>query len=176
MGIVIHKGDIFDVKASALVIPANTQVELNWGSHIAETVNGQWTESVKRERAKRGPLKLGEAYLTAGDGTSFQHLIHAAVLDKYDFNPLFLLRLRQRTSDETLTNALKSVRAIAHEHSLESLAISAMGAGIGGMNYKKCVRLTFQELHQLPTTVYFAAYKPRHQKVAAAVLKEFQDP
>lgn len=174
MGIVIHKGDIFEVKASALVIPANTQVELNWGSHIAETVNGLWTESVKAERAKRGPLELGEACLTAGDGTSFQHLIHAAVLDKYDFNPLFLLRLRQRTSDATLTKALKSVRAIAQEHSLESLAISAMGAGIGAMNYTKCVRLTFQELHPLSATVYFAAYKPRHQKIATAILKEFQ--
>ncbi len=171
MSITIHTGDIFDVQADALVIPANTQPDLGWGSHISERVKGMAAPSVMEEREKAGTLSLGKAFLTSGEGTPFHCLVHAAVLDKYDFNPLFLLRLRQRTSDDTLISALRSVREIIEKKNIARTAVSAMGAGIGGMNYRKCVRITFGELKDMKAEIIFAAYRKKHALIAQKELE-----
>ena len=171
MAIFIHQGDIFQVKATALVIPANRQPELNWGSHIAEKVKTLISQEVKEERQNFGVLELGESCLTRGDGTEFQYLIHSAVLDKYDFNPLFLLRLKQRTSDLTLQRSLISIQEIIDANEIDSLAISAMGAGIGAMNYERCVLMIFEAFRASKVKLIFAAYKAKHAAIARRVLK-----
>lgn len=171
MAIRIHRGDIFDIGADALVVPANVQPDLGWGSHIAERVRKRADPSVLAERQRFGQVALGEVCVTSGEGAGFPYLMHAAVLDKYDLNPLFLLRLKQRTSDRTLRNAVLNAQRSAAEFRLGSVAISAMGAGIGGMNYGKCCRLIFENLIGSDIVWIFAAYKPRHAAIAEEILK-----
>lgn len=170
VNILIKKGDIFSSDADALVVPGNVQPDLGWGSHIAERVNKMASSEVKRERESFGDLPLGEACLTNGSETGFKYLIHASVLNKYDFNPLFLLHLKQRTSDLTLTNAMNRVNEIARENRIKSVAISAMGAGIGGMNYFKCCSIIFNALIDSPCSWHFYAYRLRHLNVANKAL------
>ena len=166
MSIEVRTGDIFTIEADALVIPGNVQPDLGWGSHIAEKVLKQVAPEVLHEREQFGDIPLGNACITKGTGTPFRYLIHASVLDKYDFNPLFLLRIKQRTSDTTLINAVRNTRLIAEKSDINRIAISAMGAGIGGMSYRKCCQLTFSEIYNSNLTWIFAAYKPRHKKIA----------
>jgi len=167
MPVEIHRGDIFDARADALIVPANSQPDLGWGSHISERVAKMADASVIKQRQALGTIELGSAGLTGGAGTPFKHLIHAAVLDKCNFNPLFLLRLRQRTSDETLERAVSSSIDVLKAHSIESAAISAMGAGIGGMSYRKCLSIIIPRIAEVQIRFVFAAYKPRHAKMAA---------
>ena len=169
MSIEVRIGDIFAIEADALVVPGNVQPDLGWGSHIAESILTQVAPEVLHEREQFGDIPLGNACITKGTGTPFKYLIHASVLNKYDFNPLFLLRIKQRTSDSTLIHAVRNTRKIAEAISINRIAISAMGAGIGGMNYKKCCQLTFGELSNSNLTWIFAAYKPRHKRIAESL-------
>jgi O-acetyl-ADP-ribose deacetylase (regulator of RNase III) len=157
----------------ALVLPANRQLTLRWRSHLAETVRRLAGPEVETEAlaAQPGGVGLGEAVLTrAGRLANFTHLVHAAVLDRYDFNPLFLLRLRERTSEATLRAATRASLRLVHAAGLSGLVFTPMGAGIGGMRMSKCARLMVEEtrlvLARLPGTplrdVVFAVLKERH--------------
>jgi len=68
MALLLHPGDIFSAKAQALIVPANTQPDLGWGSHIAERVKKLADPAVLTEREKFGMLDLGQACLTTGAG------------------------------------------------------------------------------------------------------------
>lgn len=173
MPITCVQGDIFTQQADALVVPGNIQPELGWGSHIAHRLERMVDPQVLEQRRALGSIKLGDAAFTSGVGSPFKHLIHASVLDQFDFNPLFLLRIRQRTSDATLRAAVRSSRHIAEHEGWNQVAVSAMGAGIGGMNYAKCCRLTFAELQGSATQWLFTAYRPRHLRIAERVHQAF---
>lgn len=138
-------GDATRVKgADALVVPANCQLTLGWGSHLAEAVLRHAGRGVEREALASHPkgVALGEAVLTsAGRMEGFRHLIHAAVLDRYDFNPLFLLRLKERTSRDTLDRAVRSSLLLAVEAAFSAVVMTPMGAGIGGMRDGVCARV-----------------------------------
>lgn len=173
----VHEGDVFELEGvDALVVPANKQLTLGWGTHVAEAVARRAGPAVEREARAAHPrgIALGDAILTGpGDLTGFRHLIHAAVLDKYDFNPLFLLRLRERTSPATLTAATRNALSLAAGAGLRSLAFTPMGAGIGGMDDAKCARLMLAEVRTADLDrIVFACKKP---KTAAAFRSAAED-
>lgn len=58
------------------------------------------------------------------------------------------MKLRQRTSDDTLVQAVRASLARAEETEIRSLGFSLMGAGIGGMKAEKCARLMIRECTQ----------------------------
>ena len=171
-------GDATEVEgAEALVLPANKQLTLGWGSHLAEKVMKLAGREVEAEALASHPegIELGQAILTGAGGLAprFRHLIHAAVLDKYDFNPLFLLRLRERTSEATLRGACADSLRLAHEAGLASVVLTAMGAGIGGMRLAKCARILVEEVRAFAAAqpesalerVIFACYRERQARV-----------
>lgn len=125
----------------ALVVPANKQLTLGWGTHVAERVQTLAGPLVQQDLLARHPggIPLSQAVVgPAGNMTNFRYLVHAAVLDKYDFNPLFLLRLRHRTHPSTLASATLSSLVAADEHGLSGVVFTPMGAGIGGMPDPLC--------------------------------------
>jgi len=138
----VEVGDATEIRGvPALVVPANKQLTLGWGSHVAERVLKLAGAEVEREALTAHPkgIELGEAVLTsAGRMTSFTHLVHAAVLDKFDFNPLFLLKLKARTSRETLSRATRAALERASAAGLSGVVFTPMGAGIGGMSDARC--------------------------------------
>ena len=71
----------------------------------------------------------------------FKHLIHAAVLDKFNMNPLIFLKLRQRTSDSTLIEAVCSSLSRADDSNIRSLGFSLLGTDVGGMKKQKCAHI-----------------------------------
>lgn len=170
----VRKGSLLQQSdLDAIVIPANKQLTLGWGSHIAEAVLKQGGKELEEEAIAAGKelyprgCPLGGAVLTGGGKLPFKNLIHAAVLDKYDMNPLFLLKLRQRTSDTTLTDAVCSSLSRAEESGVRSVGFSLMGAGIGGMNSKKCSHILIRTCEQ-----YLSAEHSKLTKVVFSALKE----
>jgi len=142
----INNTDIFSVSVDAIVNPANKQAHLWLGSHINEIVRKKGGKQVVNERKEKGDIKLGEAVSTHAGNLSCKYIIHAAILDMYDFNPLFLLKIRQRTSDNVLRNATISSLQIADKLKIESIAYSPMGTGIGAMKMEKCANIMLQEI------------------------------
>lgn len=150
MKITVIEGNALEVRGiQALVVPANRQLTLGWGSHLAEKVLTCAGREVQDEALQQYPggVALGDAVLTgSGKLEGFTHLIHAAVLDKYDFNPLFLLRIKERTDRKVLARAVRSSLEAASSAGLSSIVFTPMGAGIGGMADRVCARITLDEI------------------------------
>jgi O-acetyl-ADP-ribose deacetylase (regulator of RNase III) len=133
----------------ALVVPANRQLSLGWGSHVAEKVLKAAGIAVEKETLAHYPsgIRCGEAVVTgAGAMKNFTRLIHAAVLDKYDFNPLFLLKLKMRTGPECLAGAVRSSLEAACAAGIGSAVFTPMGSGIGGMPDALCAEIMLREM------------------------------
>ena len=171
----------------ALVVPANKQLTLGWGSHLAEAVLARAGAEVEAEALAQRPdgVELGDVLLTGpGRLETFGHLLHAAVLDKYDMNPLFLLRLRERTSGETLERATTGCLALADREGIGSLVFTPMGAGIGGMRDRRCAEVMADALRRFErgprrgalTRVVFACWKERTAACFRKVLDEGTGP
>lgn len=183
----VERGDATALRGQpALVVPANKQLTLGWGSHLAEKVLKLAGPQVEAEALEQRPegVRLGDAVLTsAGALSGFTHLIHAAVLDKYDFNPLFLLRLRERTSESTLRAAVANSLRLADQAGLSGLVLTPMGAGIGGMKLAKCARILVDELRRFEAlappalgSVVLAAFKARDAETLRRALRETPAP
>ena len=141
------KGDLLDSRVEAIVNPANKQPFLGFGSHISDKIRRCCGKNVIQERKQKGTINLGEAVITSGGASHFRHIIHAAVLNVFDMNPLFLLQLKQRTSDEVLRQSVRSSLDLAVKHEIHSLAFSAMGAGVGAMPIQKCAEIMLKEIN-----------------------------
>ena len=174
--------DAFEVQADALVNPANRQPDFSWGSHVTEGIRRRAGAVVRDERRAFGTIELGEAVTTSGGELPFRYLIHAAVLDKYDFNPLFLLRLRQRTSDDTLRRATRNALVEARRLGVDSVAFTPMGAGIGGMPMAKCARIMIDEVRrhledadqESPRRIVFAVKIGKNRAVFETVVRSLR--
>jgi len=152
MEITIIHGDALLVKGyGGLVIAANRQLSLGWGSHVAEKVKKLGGAAIEEEALSRWPggITCGEAVVTgAGNLENYSRVIHAAVLDKYDFNPLFLLRLKMRTTPECLASAVQASLETASAEGLEGIVFTPMGAGIGGMPDRLCASIMINEINR----------------------------
>jgi len=81
---------------------------------------------------------MGDAVLpSAGDLEGFTPLIHAAVLDKYDMNPLFLLKLKERTPESVLRSATRRSLELAADAGLSGLVVKTMRPRSGGIKSEK---------------------------------------
>jgi len=146
MNVKIYKGDIFSLSCDAIVNPANRQASLWFASHINDIIRKRGGKKVIQERKEKGDIKLGEAVSTSGGNLPFKYIIHSSILDMYDFNPLFLLRIKQRTSDEVLKNAMVNSLELANRLDIQSISYSLMGSGIGAMNVEKCAKIILREM------------------------------
>ena len=142
----IYKGDILSISSDAIVNPANRQASMWFGSHINEIIRKKGGKKVVEERKKIGDIKLGEAVSTSGGNLPYRYIIHTAILDMYDFNPLFLLKIKQRTSDETLKSSMVNSLNMAKNLKIKSVAYSLMGSGIGAMKVDKCAKIMLTEM------------------------------
>jgi len=180
----INNTDIFSVSVDAIVNPANKQAHLWLGSHINEVVRKKGGKQIVNERKEKGEIKLGEAVSTCAGNLPCQYVIHTAILDMYDFNSLFLLKIKQRTSDNVLRNATISSLQIADKLKIKSIAYSPMGTGIGAMKMEKCVNIMLQEIINFQTTynndilkkIIFCVRGEKDYLIAMKVLKRLRLP
>ena len=142
MTIDIRFSDIFEIKADAMVNPANKQSNLYFGTHISEKIKKIVGKEVIEERKRIGTIALGECcYTSSGNLKQYRYIIHSATLDMYNLNPLFLFKLRQRVSDGTLKKLVWNTLDLADKLQLNSIVFPAIGTGIGAMSYKKCANI-----------------------------------
>jgi O-acetyl-ADP-ribose deacetylase (regulator of RNase III) len=142
----ITLSDLFDVQADAMVNPANRQASLRFGSHINERIRKEGGNEIAAQRREEGSIQLGEAVATTGGKLPFKYVIHAAILSQYDLNPLFLLRIRPRTSEAVLRDSTRNSLLLANALPIRTIAFSPMGAGIGGMPLNKCAAIMLSEM------------------------------
>ena len=114
----IERGDITDWEVDAIVNAANSTLAM--GTGVAGAIKRKGGVIIEEEAMQQGPVEVGEAMLTTGGNLAATHVIHGAVMGA-----------DLKTDDETIAKTTRSVLALADKHRLTSIALPALGTGVG---------------------------------------------
>jgi O-acetyl-ADP-ribose deacetylase (regulator of RNase III) len=116
--IAVERGDITDRDVDAIVNAANTALTMTTG--VAAAIKRKGGVLIEEEAVRQGPIEVGEAVLTPGGNLAATHVIHAVAMGA-----------DLKTDPETITRTTRAVLALADKHRLTSLALPALGTGVG---------------------------------------------
>jgi O-acetyl-ADP-ribose deacetylase (regulator of RNase III) len=116
--IAIEKGDITDREVDAVINAANSTLAM--GAGVAGAIKRKGGVIIEEEAMRQGPVEVGEAVLTTGGNLIATHVIHAAVMGP-----------DLKTDPQKIGKATEAVLALAAKHRLSSLALPALGTGVG---------------------------------------------
>jgi O-acetyl-ADP-ribose deacetylase (regulator of RNase III) len=114
----IERGDITDWEVDAIVNAANSTLAM--GTGVAGAIKRKGGVIIEEEAMQQGPVEVGEAVLSTGGNLAATHVIHGAVMGP-----------DLKTDGETITKTTRSVLALADKHRLTSIALPALGTGVG---------------------------------------------
>ena len=116
--IAIERGDLTDREVDAIVNPASTGLTMTTG--VAAAIKRKGGVIIEEEAIRQGPIEVGEAVLTPGGNLKATHVIHAAVMGP-----------DLKTDAQVVGRATRAVLALADKHRLTSIALPALGTGVG---------------------------------------------
>jgi O-acetyl-ADP-ribose deacetylase (regulator of RNase III) len=114
----VERGDITDREVDALVNPANTTLTMTTG--VAAAIKRKGGVIIEEEAIRQGPVEVGDAILTPGGNLIATHVIHAVVMGP-----------DLKTDAGVVGRATRAVLAMADKHRLTSIALPALGTGLG---------------------------------------------
>ena len=110
--------DITTLAVDAIVNAANTTLAM--GTGVAGAIKRKGGVIIEEEALGQGPVEVGEAVLTTGGNLAATHVIHGAVMGT-----------DLKTDGEAIGKTTRAVLALADKHRLTSIALPALGAGVG---------------------------------------------
>ena len=120
----IRKGDISQSKTQAVVNAANT--ELWMGSGVAGALKEHGGDVIEREAMAQAPIRPGGCVMTQGGELYADYVIHVATMEVGE----------PATQKSVRMGAL----ALAKDNGVDSIALPALGAGVGGISLDECAR------------------------------------
>jgi O-acetyl-ADP-ribose deacetylase len=116
--VAVERGDISVIEVDAIVNAANTTLAM--GAGVAGALKKRGGVVIEEEAMRLGPVEVGEAVLTTAGNLRATHVIHAAVMGP-----------DLKTDPDTIGQSTRAVLALAGKHRLTSLALPALGTGVG---------------------------------------------
>lgn len=147
----IMQGDIAEADTEAVVNAANN--ELWMGSGVAGALKRAGGAAIEREAVAQGPIGVGDSVLTSAGNLNALHVIHAAAMSP-----------GRPASAESVRAATASSLRLAHDHRIESVALPALGTGVGGLSLAECARYMFEATrdhcftHEFPAEIRFVLF------------------
>jgi O-acetyl-ADP-ribose deacetylase (regulator of RNase III) len=130
--IVLREGDIACEEVDAIVNAANSALVL--GSGVAGAISRRGGPSIGDECAAHGPIEVGAAAVTGAGDLAARFVIHAAGMPPGG-----------QVSEESLRSSLRAALALADEQACETVAVPAIGAGVGGLSLQTCAEISLAE-------------------------------
>lgn len=131
--IVLLEGDITEQEVDAIVNAANNDLVL--GSGVAGAIRSKGGPAVERACADHGPIAVGEAAITTAGELAADYVIHAAGM-----------ALGGEVSEDSLRSTLRATLDLAEANGCRTLAIPAIGAGVGGLSMQTCAEVSLAEV------------------------------
>lgn len=133
-------GSIFDSGAVALVNPVNCRGAM--GKGLALAFAKRWPELLPpyRSACASGDLRIGTVLVLDVDDLLTKHVV--CVPTKNDW--------RDRSSIADVMAGLKALAQVAHDRCFDSLAVPALGCGLGGLEWgavRPLVEMTLMSLN-----------------------------
>ncbi len=132
--IILIEGDITEQDVDAIVNAANSELIL--GAGVAGAIREKGGPTIQRECNEVGPVEVGSAALTGAGNLSARHVIHAAGMAAPGGT----------ADEESVRGALRASLALAAEHGFGSIAIPAVGTGVGGLALQRCAEVSLEEV------------------------------
>ncbi|MDP2211118.1 MAG: macro domain-containing protein [Candidatus Aquicultor sp.] len=133
--IIIEQGDITEIDVEAVVNAANS--ELYMGSGVAGAIKRKGGISIEKEAAEKGPIDVGSAVETSAGALKAKYVIHAAVMG-----------IDRVTDGEKIESATRATLNLAQDLGIKSIAIPALGTGVGGFPVMECAKIMFRVLKE----------------------------
>ena len=114
----LWNGDICELEVDAIVNPANPSLWMSTG--VGQALKATAGEEVEFAAVRQAPVAIGDAIVTPAGRLAARLVIHAVSLDR-----------DRRTSGQAIESAVRNVFARAREHGVTSLALPALGTGVG---------------------------------------------
>lgn len=131
--ILVQEGDLCDAAVDAIVNAANTQLVL--GAGVAGAIRERGGPAIQAECDAHGPVPLGGAALTTAGELPARCVIHAAGMEPGG-----------SVSEESLRDCTRRSLELAREHGLRSIALPAIGTGVGGFPLQRCAEIMLAEV------------------------------
>ena len=137
--IVLLEGDITDQDVDAIVNAANSALIL--GSGVAGAIASRAGPTVAQECEAHGAIEVGGAALTGAGELPARFVIHAAAMAPGG------------SADETtVRGAVRSALELASREGFSTVALPAIGAGVGGFSLQRCAEISLEEARRIAET------------------------
>ena len=130
--ITLIEGDITEQEVDAIVNAANTELIL--GTGVAGAIREKGGPSIQQECDEHGPIDLGGAAVTGAGDLRARYVVHAAAMPPGG-----------AADEESVRGALRASLDLAAERGFGSIAIPAIGTGVGGFGLQRCAEVSLEE-------------------------------
>ena len=133
--IALVEGDISDADADAIVNAANSALIL--GAGVAGAIAAKAGPSIQTECDAIGPIEVGDAVATGAGALRARFVIHAASMPPGGV-----------ATEASVRSSLRRSLEIARERGCRTIAVPAIGAGIGGLSAQRCAEILLAEARE----------------------------
>jgi O-acetyl-ADP-ribose deacetylase (regulator of RNase III) len=130
--IVLREGDITEQAVDAIVNAANSALQL--GAGVAGAIREKGGPGIQAECDAIGPIAVGDAAVTGAGRLRARYVIHAAGMPPGG-----------SATAESVRASVRRSLALASERGCRTIAIPAIGAGIGGLSVQRCAEILVEE-------------------------------
>jgi O-acetyl-ADP-ribose deacetylase (regulator of RNase III) len=130
--VTLVEGDITEQAVDAIVNAANSALVL--GAGVAGAIRERGGPSIQQECDAIGPIEVGDAAVTGAGALPARFVIHAAGMPPGG-----------RATEDAVRRSARRSLALASERGCRTIAIPAIGAGIGGFSPQRCAEVLIQE-------------------------------
>jgi O-acetyl-ADP-ribose deacetylase (regulator of RNase III)/ADP-ribose pyrophosphatase YjhB (NUDIX family) len=128
----VVREDITKSDADAIVNAANNALEMGGG--VAGAIKRAGGKEIEDEALKKGPIEIGAAVETGAGKLKARYVIHAATMG-----------LDHVTDEKKIRNSCASALKVADRLKIRSVALPALGCGVGGFPLKAAAKIMAQE-------------------------------
>jgi len=128
----LEQGDLTESKAEAIVNAANNRLLMGGG--VAGVIKRRGGATIEKEAVSKGPISVGEATITQAGNLKAKYVIHAAVMGM-DF----------KTDAQKIKKAIFNTLRRAREQKISTVALPALGTGVGGFPYLESAQVMLGE-------------------------------
>ena len=125
------EGDITDQEVDAIVNAANSDLLL--GSGVAGAIRAKGGDTIQAECDAHGPIEVGGAAATGAGDLAARFVIHAAGMP-----------VGGQATELSLRQSLEHSLALAEERGCGTIAVPAIGAGVGGLSMQRCAEISIE--------------------------------
>lgn len=129
----VVRGDITELKVDAIVNAANNRLVMGGG--LALAIKRKGGKVIEEEAVKKGPIEIGGAVVTGAGNLCAKYVIHTATMGM-DF----------KTDEIKIRESCRNALKLAVQLRISSVALPALGCGVGGFPFKASAKIMAQEV------------------------------